>query len=72
MILFRFVVLIFMIKYIRLVGKHSITQDLNFITLSQNTRIVKFRCCSHLSFMESLDEIALRDIFTVFSLKYLM
>ena len=64
--------LLFMIEYIRIVGKYSITQDLYFITLSQNTRIVKFRCCSHLSFMESLDEIALRDIFTVFSLKYLM
>ena len=64
--------LIFMIKYIRVIGNHSITQDLYFITLSQNTHIVKFRCCSHLISMESLDEIALRDIFTVFSLKYLM
>ena len=64
--------LIFMIKYIRVVGKHSINQEFYSITLSQNTRIAKFRCFSHLSSMESLDEIALRDIFTVFSLKYLM
>ena len=64
--------LIFMIKYIRVIGKHIISWVIYSITLSQNARIVKFRCCSHLSSMESLDEIALRDIFTVFSLKYLM